>query len=284
MGENFPLPVPLVMPLATAQLMAFWKSALAGMSLKAVLTCTSGRPAARHRKVTIWARVQPLSGENLPPPVPVVTPLAAAQLMAFWKSELVGISVKAPLIGPSGRPTARHRKVTIWARVQPLSGENFPPPVPVVTPFSTAQFMAFTKSWFEGMSLNSGFGVGVLGTEGVGSGEEVGLGVGVAVGLGVGVAVGLGVGVAVGLGVGVAVGLGVGVAVGLGVGVAVGLGVGVAVGFGVGVAVGLGVGVAVGFGVGVSVGSGRMTSSEKNNFAFCSASCVRKSYNVSYIV
>ena len=91
MGENFPLPVPLVIPLATAQLMAFRKSELEGISLKELLTGTFGLPAARHRKVTISARVQPLSGENLPPPVPVVKTLEAAQLMAFWKSELVGI-------------------------------------------------------------------------------------------------------------------------------------------------------------------------------------------------
>ena len=43
----------------------------------------SGDPAARHRKVTIWARVQGESGLNRPLPMPLVMPLSAAHLTAL---------------------------------------------------------------------------------------------------------------------------------------------------------------------------------------------------------
>ena len=42
----------------------------------------AGEPAALHRKVTAWARVQMPSGEKVVAEVPPVTPLSTAQITA----------------------------------------------------------------------------------------------------------------------------------------------------------------------------------------------------------
>ena len=52
-----------------------------------------------------------------------------------------------------GSPAARHRNVTIWARVQPSFGEKVVAEVPVVIPFSRAQFTASAYYASAGTSL-----------------------------------------------------------------------------------------------------------------------------------
>lgn len=66
----------------------FWPPGLGTNCLKAggpklyLGTCTCYFTISRKRKVTICARVQGASGENIPFPVPEVTPLPAAQVTA----------------------------------------------------------------------------------------------------------------------------------------------------------------------------------------------------------
>ena len=53
-----------------------------------------------------------------------------------------GRSVKGLSMVASGLPSARHRKVTNWARVTLALGEKWVLSVPMVTPFSAAQRIA----------------------------------------------------------------------------------------------------------------------------------------------
>lgn len=118
--------------------MAFWKSGVDGISLKPAIFFGLGLPAARQIKVTAWALVQPFPGLNFPWPVPLVTPLATAQLMALWNSWDLGMSVNSLVIFTSGLPLERYRKVTIWSRVQVFPGANYLVLMPLVMLFCTA--------------------------------------------------------------------------------------------------------------------------------------------------
>ena len=59
----------------------------------------AGEPAARHRKVTAWARVQTPSGEKVVALVPPVMPLSMAQITASLNQLPSGTSVKGWLEG-----------------------------------------------------------------------------------------------------------------------------------------------------------------------------------------
>ena len=54
----------------------------------------------------------------------------------------IGEGIGRANLGGAAGPATRHKKVAIWARVQGALGENFPPPVPPVTPSSTAHSTA----------------------------------------------------------------------------------------------------------------------------------------------
>lgn len=136
---NWLLPTPLVILFSTAQLMALLNVGLLGISLNEASFEGAGLPAATHRKVTAWTRVQGLSGPNRLFPIPPVISFSTAQLMAFLNVELLGISLKAASFAPLGLPFEAQRKVMICARVQVSDGENVVALVPPVIPFSTAQ-------------------------------------------------------------------------------------------------------------------------------------------------
>ena len=114
------------------------------------LADTSRKPAspfaaafsALNRKVTLWARVQVSSEPNRPSPTPAVTPFSTAHATALAYQVSAGTSVKLLSALGSGEPAARHRKVTIWARVQGSLEPNRSLPIPLVMPFSTAHFTA----------------------------------------------------------------------------------------------------------------------------------------------
>ena len=96
---------------------------------------------ARHRKARVCARVQEAFGENVIDDVPVVIPFSTAQSTGLKNqsdslTSLNGLSVEPG----SGLPAARHRNVTIWARVHGVSGENVFSVVPLVILFSSAQY------------------------------------------------------------------------------------------------------------------------------------------------
>ena len=96
----------------------------------------------RQRKVTTWARVQVASGAKVEALMPLVIPCATAQATAGAYQAPGFTSEKAAVPADAGQPAARHRKVTIWPRVQVASGAKAAALTPLVIPCSTAQATA----------------------------------------------------------------------------------------------------------------------------------------------
>lgn len=80
-GENFLSPVPPVMLFCAAHATASAKYALVGTSLK-LLPLTEGEPAARYKKVTVWARFTVAFGAKVSALVPLVMPFSTAHRTA----------------------------------------------------------------------------------------------------------------------------------------------------------------------------------------------------------
>ena len=76
---------------------------------------------ARYRNVTIWARVQVVSGEKVSAVVPPVTPVSTAQLTA---SEEMSVKLASAALG---LPACFHMNSTAISRVQGASGEKVLP-------------------------------------------------------------------------------------------------------------------------------------------------------------
>ena len=83
--------------------------------------CIDYSANARYRNVTICARVQVSSGENVVALVPLVTPVSTAQLTALEETSVK--SAAAAL----GLPACFHMNSTAISRVQGASGEKVSP-------------------------------------------------------------------------------------------------------------------------------------------------------------